>query len=139
MNKVNFFSSLALEKIIVNRKMSTDGNKINWFKIQKIIYNRHEPFMLHIKEYSPADAPVISLSLGKRGNESIFHEIELNLLYEDGRAITKQKYDDLQSLLQYIPSEYHEFYQTLKFTDKTRKDFELASRQSSDDEEYENE
>lgn len=61
------------------------------------------------------------------------------LLCPNGLEIPKNKYDDLQSLLQYLPSKYHRFYQTLKYTDKITKDYSLANRQPSDDEEFEDE
>lgn len=85
-------------------------------------------------------APILSISIAKKKNTTPFREIvKLNLLFTDGRAISKQKYDDLQSLLQYIPNEFHDFYTSLRYTNENDKDFALASRQSSDEEECEEE
>lgn len=138
MNKVDFLSSHELEILVVNRKKSVDGKKINWFKIQNIIYIPKKPYMLYVREYSPEKAPILSISLKKTTDESKLTQLaKLNLLYENGRKISKAKYDDLQSLLQYIPSEYHEFYNSLKYTDdEMLNDYALANRQSSDEEEY---
>lgn len=48
----NFFSSKNLENLITNRKKTTDGEKINWFHFQCITYNRNDPYILSIREYS---------------------------------------------------------------------------------------
>lgn len=49
------------------------------------------------------------------------------------RMITKKKYDDLMSLLKFIPSEYHYFYTQLKYEDADE-DFGMASGDSDNDE-----
>lgn len=94
--------------------------------------------MLYVREYSPEKAPFLSISLKKTTDENKLTQLtELNLLCENGRKISKAKYDDLQSLLKFIPSEYHEFYNSLKYTDdEMLNDYALANRQSSDEEEY---
>lgn len=94
--------------------------------------------MLEVREYSPAEAPILSVSLMKNTKSNPFKKAKLNLLYEDGRLISKAKYNDLQSLLNYILPEYHDFYKTLKYTDAEFEDYALAS-QSSDDEEIDDE
>lgn len=46
MRKKDFVSSEPLEKMIINRKKSTVGNKISWQRIQNIIYDKKSPFIL---------------------------------------------------------------------------------------------
>lgn len=140
MEKTNFFSTAELENLIINRKKTIDGKRINWFDIQNIIYKQQNPLTLLVRVYSSIVAPILSISIAKKKNTTPFREIvKLNLLFTDGRAISKQKYDDLQSLLQYIPNEFHDFYTSLRYTNENDKDFALASRQSSDEEECEEE
>lgn len=47
---------------------------------------------------------------------------------ENGTAkkISKEKFEDLISLLKYIPSEYHDFYKNLRHGNETGGDYSLA-------------
>lgn len=130
MRQEDFYSSDLLQRLIVNRKKTVSGEKINWFKIQKIIYEKENPFLLKIVDYG-SELPR-TVSLHKRGSTNKFG-IVLNRMYPNGRCITKQKYDDLQILSKNIPEKYRDFYRSLKYNNDD-KDFGLASRQSSDDE-----
>jgi len=42
------------------------------------------------------------------------------------RKISKNKYDDLQSLKLFIPPKYHKFYDDLKFDCRAEKQFEIV-------------
>lgn len=60
--------------------------------------------------------------------------INLPILYPQSRKIAYAKYKDLQKLLKYIPDKFHNFYQSLEHDqDNSIKDFALADRQSSDE------
>lgn len=134
MKKTDFYSSESLEKSIVNRKKTISGNKINWFKIQKIIYEKENPFLLKICAYGIVNT-VQTVSLLKRGTSNVFGRT-LSYMYPDGRPITKAKYDDLQQLLKNIPENYRSFYRSLRYAnDNSIKDYGLALCQSGDEEE----
>lgn len=132
MLKNDFFSSKPLEMLIINRKITTSGEKINWLKVQKITYERFSPFMLDFVNYG-ADS-TITVSLQKKCTFENFSSVELPCLFPEGREINYLKYQDLQKLLKYIPKKYHPFYRSLNH-DRSNlcKDYALADRQSSDD------
>lgn len=133
MKKTDFYSSESLEKLIVNRKNTISGDKINWFKFQKIIYEQENPFLLKIIEYGVVNT-VRTISLQKRGTVNVIGQT-LKYMYRDGRSITKAKYDDLQQLLKNFPEQYRSFYRSLSHVnDGSIEDYGLALRQSSDEE-----
>lgn len=131
----DFFSSAEQEKLIVNRKKSIDNEKINWFTIRKIINNASEPFVINLE--IDGDNITKSLDISKKDikiEDFLFSEVR----QLPNRTITKQKYDDLKSLLKFIPTEYHAFYTQLKHTDDNAdKDYGLASGNSDEDNEDE--
>lgn len=115
MKQNNFYSSKQLEQLIVNRKKSVDGKKISWLKFETIIYSRDNPFSLCVKEYSAEEnSPSILISLSKKKTGDTFPNIKLEHLYDESRAISAEKYKDLNQLIQYIPDQYHKFYKLLK-------------------------
>lgn len=115
MHKEDFLTSKPLEKIITNRKKTIDGRKISWNKFQNIIYDRNSQFILKFKEFSQSDAPILQISLQKKNTSKKLADINLPLLYSNEREIDKNKYDDLQQLMDYVPTNYHEFFNTLKY------------------------
>lgn len=132
MTKNDFYSSKPLEELVTNRKKTTTGEKINWHNVQKIIYERYSPFMLDFINYGSNST--ITISLQKKGTSHDFAMINLPTLYPQSRKIAYAKYKDLQKLLKYIPDKFHNFYQSLEHDqDNSIKDFALADRQSSDE------
>ena len=132
MEKEDLFSTKSLESLIVNRKNTVAGGKINWFRFQKIINRRENPFLLNVIEYGSEN--LLTISLQKRGTTEIFKHKKLNLLFPNGRLISKAKFDDLQKLILNIPEQYRYFNQSLNYeNDAPTGDFGLASRISSDE------
>lgn len=118
MSREDFFSCKRLELITTNRKKSLNKDKVEWLKIQKIVYNRLTPF--NMKIYKHGSIEPIEVSLKKRGkmNElSTFENVSMEPLYAQNRAIKRKKYDDLQKLLEFVPDEFQWFYTSLKFED----------------------
>lgn len=99
MPKEDFVSSKPLENLIVNRKKSTIGNKIFWNRFQNIMYERENPFILNIKEFSENEAPTIEISLQKRGSLTQLRDVSLPLLY-----------DDLKKLMKFVPKKHRSFF-----------------------------
>lgn len=135
MEETDFFSCETLEKLLISKKSSADGNKIKWFNFMSIIHIKNENSKVYKTEKCTENGSITYFELQMTSKKLSFCDINLNLLYPGGRPITKQKYDDLQTLLSLIPAEYHEFYRTLKYTESNNKDYALAIRQSSDEEE----
>lgn len=113
--KINdFLSSKLLANAISNRKKTIDNQSVNWFNFQCISYQRNDLFTLRIKNYSSLIAPTMQISLRKNFVINSMSRINLPCLRRYGNKITSQKYQDLQTLLQYVPEQYHEFYKSLK-------------------------
>lgn len=123
----HFFSSKPLKDLVVTKKIA-----INWCCYHSITYNRNEPFYLHIKSY---DNTSLNINLKKQDAIEI-SEVTLPNLYPNGRNISKQKFKDLQELMNFIPTEFHTFYESFKYTDtKEEIDYVFSLRESSDEEE----
>lgn len=59
------------------------------------------------------------IKLNKRGlDPNDFKNIQLNLLYPDGKFISVEKKGDLLQLLDYIPQCHHSFYANLRCSDE---------------------
>lgn len=120
MKRSDFKSSKPLEKIITNRKMSQEKVKIDWTKMQTIINNRRNPFDLITEKYSIGSVQPITVSLkkiGRNADTNTFSNVDFTPLYKTSRPINKKKYDDLQKLVEFIPSQYHWFFTSLTYED----------------------
>lgn len=113
---------------------SSEIKEIDFSKIQTIIHDREDPLTIKCRAYDWAPSVFVSFKINVNNMEN-FPVITLPLLYPEGRAISKAKYDDLQDLAKYIPAEYQEFYKNLNFESTANlKDFALSLKESSDEE-----
>lgn len=129
MESGDFVSSAELKTMIVNRKTSIGGFKVNWLDIRQLKYRKDEPFVLHI---ICNDGGSHAINIKKKNfNEDSLTMCDLPLLYPNGKIISKQKYDDLIKLLKYVPPEHHSFFTTIKY-DEEEEDYGLASDISED-------
>ena len=60
------------------------------------------------------DFKTLDLSPTCQGRQLKFKRTALTPLYNDVRPITYEKYKDMKQLLPYIPSVYHEYFETLQ-------------------------
>lgn len=135
MEQNDFFSSKPLEQLIVNRKKSVSGEKINWFNIQKMVHKRENPFELSVFKYSVGENLPANISLKRNRIPGDFSTTKLVQLFDEPRQISRLKYKDIQHLLKFVPEQYHWFYRSIRFTDDdSERDYALAARQSSDEE-----
>lgn len=129
MGSKDFFSSAALESLLVNRNCSSDGTKISWADFQKIIYEKHNPLSLHYLTYGATSTQTISLQPTCTPDDFLVEK--LRYLYNDTRQIAMTKYNDLLALIKYIPAKYHDFYRELKHDENnSTKDYALADKPS---------
>lgn len=127
-----FFSTNNLQNLIVNRKKNVDGTKINWFKIRQIKMEKNYPFSLYIRQKNGDSMEKIDLEK-KHITLEKFNRTDLINLNKGYRLISVQKYNDLQSLLKYVPSTYHDFFRNSKVDDDSIDiDYNLASESESD-------
>lgn len=129
MTRTDFYSSQKLLDLIVNRKVSDENMKFNWHHIESIKHIKDKPFVMHIKQFQSNDEFKVNIHK-KDVLERMFVDVELENAPE--KKIAKEKYDDLITLLKYIPSECHEFYKNLQHSGNTVGDYSLAD--NSDEE-----
>lgn len=122
MTKEDFFSSKQTEEAITNRKMAKNGEKVNWLNMQKIVNNKTNPFEITVERYNTS--PLVEISFRKRGKAgrltTSLSDFDLVPLYTKYRAIKRKKYDDLMKLMEYVPAEFHAFYEGLHSDDKNQ-------------------
>ncbi|CAH1958505.1 unnamed protein product [Acanthoscelides obtectus] len=132
MTVTDFYSTVNLEKNITNRKISENKLKVEWMKIQWLLFKKSDPLKIYFKYSNQDFAPFDSVDVSKRNSSNSFKE--LNLLYPKGRKVDIKKKKDLLDLVCFIPPIHHEFYQNLKTTHD--QDDEIYS--DSDESECEN-
>lgn len=115
MKREDFVSTKNLEKNICNRKVATDGSKMEWLKIQWLLFHKIHPYTIYFKYSNNDDVLFASTDLKKRTSKALT-ECELEQMYPKGRAITKEKKKDLLSLMDFVPPIYHTFYENLKIS-----------------------
>ncbi|KAJ8874654.1 hypothetical protein PR048_025520 [Dryococelus australis] len=105
----DFIGCSEMKKNIVNRKVDTTGNKVNWMDIREIILRKDNPFLLYIKT-DHNDQAYVTVDLKKKqpGRPSISTFYDLFR-----KAISRPKLDDLKSMLHLIPSDAKDFYRSL--------------------------
>lgn len=111
MKTPDFFSCNTLLKLVVNRKKTLSNEKVNWFNIKQITNQKNDPFTIVFKVFGSENTEQISIN--SHLNRS-FDSVPSRLLYKFGRRISKNKFEDIQELLKYIPSNNRTFYNTLK-------------------------
>lgn len=124
MQTTDFVSSVDLQSMIVNRKKTSDGFKVNWFKIRSFEYKKDEPFRLY-NVCTDGSLRVLDIQK-KKINEESLTMCNLPVLFPEGNEISQKKYVDLIELLKYVPAEHHEFFTKLKHQND-KDDYGLAS------------
>lgn len=105
-------------KSIVHRKIDMQGVKVEWLKIQWLRLKKDNPFKIFFKYSLDEDIPFRCLDIEKRSKRDSSHTLNslsepLPQLYPNGHPLKTAKFNDLQSLFEYIPSVYHAFYNNL--------------------------
>lgn len=125
----DFFSCNSLEELIVDYKKT---QKVQWSDFHRFIYERNDGISFKAVRYDSDEEHTISTPI--TCTPEVYSMTKLKYLCPKGCPISKSKYDDLQILLENIPTEYHNFYQTLNHvSDDSINDFGLVSRISSDE------
>lgn len=116
-NAADFVSTANLEKLIQNRKVDTENNKINWLQFKEIKLLKSKPFSILIKtDHNVEEYREIDLSkkkIGRPSSKPIFSEA-LKPLWPDGKLISSAKLQDIKSYMYLIPKPEQHFYRNLK-------------------------
>nr|CAH7715803.1 unnamed protein product [Callosobruchus chinensis] len=110
----DFYSTGDLEKQITNRKCSTDKEKVSWLRTKIIKLEKSKPnYVFLCESHSPTESNFKEIDISKpvRGKKKTAIDPQnLQLLYPNGKAVSKQKWDDIKSLLKFVPKDALEFY-----------------------------
>lgn len=135
MQTKDFLSSIPLQNLISSKKNSDADKKIKWHTFQKIIFEKENPFGFKYNTYDNPQASPNEINFRKKTID-VKLDVFLPVLYPRGRLISQTKYNDLQSLLVFVPTTYHSFYADLKYKrNDDDKDYALCERESSEEEE----
>lgn len=127
----DFFSVDKLMNFFISENHSANGEKIDWSQISSITHTLSEPLQLFVRYASNETAAYL------HSNQDVDEFRKTHLVYSNkgGNTISKPKFDSLQIHLNYIPTQYHDFYKSIEFRESTGEDFSLASYSSPSDEE----
>lgn len=105
------FSSVIKNKVVI-RKVSEEGDKINWKNIRWLRYEKVFG-LIQYKNSLRDDEPFKTLNIRKRGVNDITYN-NLPVRYTEPIKISSAKKRDLLSMLPLIDSCYHDFYTSLQ-------------------------
>ncbi|KAL0821958.1 hypothetical protein ABMA28_005346 [Loxostege sticticalis] len=129
MHNENFLSSLKLEKNIVNRKKTIDGEKVSWLHTKEIMIKKDEMFKIYMKSNLNGDFKIVDLKKNVRGRQYFITKAEMKPLWPTGKPVPDAKLRDLKSMLHLIPQDSHDFYVKLVGNDDIEDDLEGFSGQ----------
>ncbi|CAG9762722.1 unnamed protein product [Ceutorhynchus assimilis] len=121
MKRENFYSFAQLNQIISDPKKNTDNHVIKWREIQYFFYSKaaqsfsfqHKPTLDKIMPFYTCMCPYKTT-----GRPSLSFQNAFSVLNECGLKIKEAKWKNLQSLLDFIPPIYHEFYNNIQYEGK---------------------
>lgn len=109
----DFYSTEDIEKQISNRKVTIDKEKVSWLKTKIIYLEKSKPNSIFFCEsHSPEENQFkeIDISKSTRGKKIPIDPQRLKLHYPEGKPISKKKWDDIKTLLKFLPKDAIEFY-----------------------------
>ena len=83
-------------------------------------FEKKDPYKFWYKCDLEEESPFTEVNLKSKGRPANLSNTSLNSLYKEPIPIHRQKYQNLQSLLKYLPLEHHEFYKNLKYSDNSK-------------------
>lgn len=102
-------------KLIVNRKVTTTGGKVEWLSMHWIRVEKDSPYVFKyrcshndLEEWNEVD-----IRPKRVGRPLDMGRVSLPPLYTSPRPINPSKLKDLHSLLHYVPPVHHDFYKGL--------------------------
>lgn len=131
MSSNDFYSTVNLEKNLTNRKISANKSKVEWLKIQWLLYKKADPFCIFYKYSNNDDVLFDSVNIAKRQSVHASEDIKLNILYPNGHKIDTKKKKDLLELIPFIPPIHHNFYKNLKTSEDPSE--EIFSEEEGED------
>ena len=112
MHQTDFVTSSSLKAMIVNRKVNTKGDKVDWFSIHWIRVEKASPFSFKYRYTlnTLEQWKTVNIRPKRKGRPSDIGRANLPPLYTAPRPIKAAKLKDLKDLLCYVPPIHHAFY-----------------------------
>ena len=117
MTRTGFMNLQEFGKHFVNRKLTTNREKVDFRNVTQYKFTKDDIGIMYIKFTYNEDELWKQVNLKKRGITAV-NFIVLNEKYSESKPISKAKFDDVQSLLPYIPPKYHPFLITFRLIKK---------------------
>lgn len=116
MKSNDFFSTEIIGKVLINRKIDTEKQKINWLKMRWMQFKKAYPKRLFFKETLNPDIEFFEINLAPTYKSPPIPKT-LPLLRNNDRYLKKEKLKDIKSLLEFVPPIHHRFYEDLQSLD----------------------
>ncbi|CAH1646168.1 unnamed protein product [Spodoptera littoralis] len=129
MKNEDFLSSLKLEKNIINRKKTVDGEKVSWLHTKEIMIKKDEMFKIYMKTDLNEEFKVVDIKKNVRGRQYFITKALMEPLWPTGKPVPDAKLKDLKSMLHLIPQDSHDFYVKLTGNEDTEDDIDGFSGQ----------
>jgi len=112
MKSDDFYSTSNVAEHTIRKNTDEDGKAVVWRNIRWIRVEKEEPTVMKFKTTLQESVPFQRVDLQrrvKRGRQQQW-PTELTQLHQTPPLIAAKKYNDLMTLLDYIPPIYHQFY-----------------------------
>ena len=103
-------------KLIVNRKVTVTGRKVEWLNMHWIRAEKDSPyaFKYRVSHNDLEEWNVVDVRPKRVGHQQDMGLVSIIPLYSSPRPINAAKVKDLHSLLHYVPLVHHDFYKALR-------------------------
>ncbi|KAH9632068.1 hypothetical protein HF086_015272 [Spodoptera exigua] len=96
MKNEDFLSSLKLEKNIINRKKTVDGEKVSWLHTKEIMIKKDEMFKIYMKTDLNEEFKVVDIKKNVRGRQYFITKALMAPLWPTGKPVPDAKLKDLK-------------------------------------------
>ena len=121
MTKDDFFGTSNIEKLVTNRKIYNNNEKVSWLNTRVIKLSKEYPFSIFMKYTNKNDEEYKEINIKKltKGRPSGHNLLAPKLfkLYPNGKTISAKKLADIKSLMIFIPNDAKYFYKDLNGAD----------------------
>ncbi|CAG9791146.1 unnamed protein product [Diatraea saccharalis] len=115
LQKDDFYSVVPLQERVTNRKIDTEKQKISWLETFEIELRKNDAQNIFIKSKLDDDCKIVNISKGAKGRKVRPNfEMELPILYPEGRELSSAKVKDLKEMMKLIPADAKPFYNFIK-------------------------
>lgn len=108
-----FLGTQDIEKMITNRKVDTNKEKISWLQTREILLEKEKPCSIFLRTSFSGEFSEIDIQKRQTGRPSTTFLQSLSPLWSNGKPIPAPKLQDLRSVMDLIPGDARDFYSDL--------------------------